>query len=199
MSVWYVAHPLGGSVHENYERAHRWLAWLMRVEPGESFALAWAPMCKLVLDAGQQHTAEYEQRCLRDDVEMVRAIGRVVLVGGRISNGMNMERAAARSVGGIVSDLTGLGPEPPGEDLFIPRPLAHGIVQANESTDGTEVEPIMRFFAFDHLPPHLRAVSEPLSMQARRIVASLQRSAERTVALRKLLEAKDAAVRAAIS
>lgn len=59
-------------------------------------------------------------------------------------------------------------------------------------------EPIMRYFASEHLPTHLRTVSEPYALLALRLVATLPRSAERTVALRKLLESKDAAVRAAL-
>jgi hypothetical protein len=57
-------------------------------------------------------------------------------------------------------------------------------------------EGIMQFFAFDHLPEHLREVSRPFGMLAATIVETLPRNPERTVALRKLLEAKDAAVRA---
>lgn len=59
-------------------------------------------------------------------------------------------------------------------------------------------EPIMQFFKYDHLPPALRDVSSPFSQLADAIVAVLPRNPERTVALRKLLEAKDAAVRAKI-
>lgn len=55
---------------------------------------------------------------------------------------------------------------------------------------------IMQFFAFDHLPPHLQAVSKPFGQLATMIVTTLPRNPERTVALRKLLESKDAAVRA---
>ena len=58
------------------------------------------------------------------------------------------------------------------------------------------VEPILQFFAYDHLPPHLAEVSRPFCELATRIVENLPRNPERTVALRKLLEAKDAAVRA---
>lgn len=59
-------------------------------------------------------------------------------------------------------------------------------------------EPILQFFRFNHLPALLQQVSEPFSLLARSIVATLPRNPERTVALRKLLEAKDAAVRAAL-
>ena len=58
------------------------------------------------------------------------------------------------------------------------------------------IEPILQFFAFEHLPAHLQVVSEPFCDLAAEIVETLPRNPERTVALRKLLEAKDAAVRA---
>lgn len=57
-------------------------------------------------------------------------------------------------------------------------------------------EPIMQFFAYSHLPEHLQAISRPFGELAEMIVATLPRNAERSVALRKLLESKDAAVRA---
>ncbi len=58
---------------------------------------------------------------------------------------------------------------------------------------------IMQFFAFDHLPEKLHAVSGEFCQLAHSIEANLPRNPERAVALRKLLEAKDAAVRAAIA
>lgn len=57
-------------------------------------------------------------------------------------------------------------------------------------------DPIMQFFAYEHLPPHLQVVSKPFCELAGRLRSTLLRNPERTVALRKLLEAKDAAVRA---
>lgn len=59
-------------------------------------------------------------------------------------------------------------------------------------------EPMLQFFQFAHLPPNLQTVSEPFCKLAHEIVISLPRNPERTVALRKLLEAKDCAVRALI-
>jgi hypothetical protein len=56
-------------------------------------------------------------------------------------------------------------------------------------------EPIMQFFSFQHLPSHLQDVSRPFCELAEKTLA-LPRNPERSVALRKLLEAKDAAVRA---
>lgn len=73
-------------------------------------------------------------------------------------------------------------------------------------------EHILQFFAYQHLPPAMQAVSKPFCDLAYAIVGDergmpagtsvqfpLPRNPERTVALRKLLEAKDAAVRAAIA
>jgi hypothetical protein len=57
-------------------------------------------------------------------------------------------------------------------------------------------EPMMQFFEYEHLPPHLQEVSKHFMGIANMIVASLPRNQERTVALRKLLESKDCAVRA---
>ena len=54
---------------------------------------------------------------------------------------------------------------------------------------------LIQFFAYQHLPQHLQMVSMPFASLAEVVVSSLPRCAERTVCLRKLLEAKDAAVR----
>lgn len=58
--------------------------------------------------------------------------------------------------------------------------------------------PIMRFFHYEHLPAHLRGISKPFAELALHMVAILPSNAERSAGLRKLLEAKDACVRAAL-
>jgi len=62
----------------------------------------------------------------------------------------------------------------------------------------TKPEPLLQFFKFDHLRADLQLVSEPFHQLAIEIVKNLPRNPERTVALRKLLEAKDCAVRARV-
>lgn len=57
---------------------------------------------------------------------------------------------------------------------------------------------IMQFFKYDHLPQHLQAVSKPFADLAE-IINLLPSNAERATALRKLLEAKDCAVRAQLA
>ena len=58
---------------------------------------------------------------------------------------------------------------------------------------------IMQFFAYEHLPAHLQAVSKPFGDLAKSVVDTIPQNPERTVALRKLLESKDAAVRALLA
>lgn len=56
----------------------------------------------------------------------------------------------------------------------------------------------VRAFRWEHLPEYLQRVSAPFAAVAAVIVDMLPPSKERDVCLRKLLEAKDCAVRAAV-
>ncbi len=58
---------------------------------------------------------------------------------------------------------------------------------------------ILQFFHYAHLPEALRERSKPFCDLARQIITATPRNTERTVALRKLLEAKDANVRAFVA
>jgi hypothetical protein len=63
-----------------------------------------------------------------------------------------------------------------------------------------ELNQILKYFKYQHLPAHLQETSKSFARLAKFIVDNIPSNraniAERTVALRKLLEAKDAAVRA---
>lgn len=76
-----------------------------------------------------------------------------------------------------------------------------GIDRSNTVAEDLEIligtvnaDPMLQFFRYTHLPPHLGEVSAKFAKLALDIVG-LPRNPERTVALRKLLEAKDCAVR----
>jgi ferritin-like protein len=56
-------------------------------------------------------------------------------------------------------------------------------------------EPMLQFFSYTHLPERLQIISKPFHELAHNMVDNLPRNPERTAALRKLLEAKDCAVR----
>lgn len=55
---------------------------------------------------------------------------------------------------------------------------------------------LLQFFEFAHLPEHLQGVSRQFHNLAHNICDALPNNPESTTALRKLLEAKDCAVRA---
>lgn len=82
----------------------------------------------------------------------------------------------------------------------------------NDKPDGSAPDPrppenqgqvpqdhILQFFKSGHLPAELQFVAGPFCELAEQLVHDLPRNPERTVALRKLLEAKDAAVRAKLA
>ncbi len=71
----------------------------------------------------------------------------------------------------------------------------HFDIDGND-TRFVETDEVFRHFAYAHLSERLQAVSKRFYELAEFIVLSVPRSAERTVALRKILEGKDAAVRA---
>lgn len=55
----------------------------------------------------------------------------------------------------------------------------------------------LSYFAYDHLPAHLQAISKPFHDLAHALADNMHLDPDETeIALRKLLEAKDAAVRA---
>ena len=61
-----------------------------------------------------------------------------------------------------------------------------------------DVEHVLQFFTYYHLSKRLQEVSMPFCELAKKCAERASNSPETTVALRKLLEAKDAAVRAVL-
>ena len=56
----------------------------------------------------------------------------------------------------------------------------------------------IKYFTYAHLPAHLQAVSKPIGELAQRLEAELPDGPEKSAGMRKLLEAKDCFVRAAL-
>jgi len=65
--------------------------------------------------------------------------------------------------------------------------------------DSVPQHPLLKFFEYNHLPPNLQAVSKHFYTLAVHVNDTLPAGAEATVCVRKLLEAKDCAVRSALS
>lgn len=57
----------------------------------------------------------------------------------------------------------------------------------------------IKYFAFAHLPQHLQVVSKPIGELAQQMEGQLPDSPEKEAGMRKLLEAKDCFVRAAVA
>lgn len=96
-------------------------------------------------------------------------------------------RTSRRVAAGIEGTHTAEVPQPPNDKPEVRR----------TTTTHPAVTAMLQFFEYGHLPPHLQTASRPFCELAKAIAAGPQ-NAETTVALRKLLEAKDAAVRAVI-
>lgn len=61
------------------------------------------------------------------------------------------------------------------------------------------IQMLLRYFEYKHLPDHLQRASKPFHELAHRVGNGTTQGPETTTALRKLLEAKDCAVRAALN
>jgi len=90
------------------------------------------------------------------------------------------------------------GPKPPKNDNLSTKPMLHK-PSTNEGENIIEDEPMMKWFEFDHLPSHPQDVSIRFYELACSMCAQIKKGSERTIALRKLLESKDAAVRARVN
>lgn len=79
--------------------------------------------------------------------------------------------------------------------------MTEGLHPAPQEFTAEEIKQdhILQFFHYAHLPEALKPRSQPFCAVARLIVDTTPRNPERTVALRKLLEAKDATVRAFVA
>lgn len=66
------------------------------------------------------------------------------------------------------------------------------------SDQNKTIEPMLQFFKYKHLPEHLSEISAHFAKLADKLTRILPRNPERTVALRKLLESKDCAVRSSL-
>lgn len=76
--------------------------------------------------------------------------------------------------------------------------LDKAVEYLNSDKPKPQLDRMLQFFVYDHLPVHLQAVSRPFSDLANMIVTTYPSNPERTAGLRKLLEAKDCIVRSTI-
>jgi hypothetical protein len=94
-------------VRDNLDSATHWLRWFVE-HTDWAICAPWIPYVQALNDA----TSSHRERGLRDDCLMAERCDGIVLVGGRLSSGMEREMVAVRQKGGFVIDLLSLGPSP---------------------------------------------------------------------------------------
>lgn len=108
--VVYLAHPMSAPTADdivaNLERARRWLRWFV-LNTDFAVCAPWIPYVETLDET------EHRARGIRDDLAMVARCDAIVLVGGRVSNGMREERDWAHRHELDICSLTELGDEPP--------------------------------------------------------------------------------------
>lgn len=105
----YVAHPVSGDVGANIKAAFGWMEWLLRRWPRVAWIAPWIVDAH-VLDDGDE--LDREAGLVRDEA-VVGLVDALLLVGGRVSAGMERERAAALLAGAAAIDFTAAGARPP--------------------------------------------------------------------------------------
>lgn len=107
--VFYVAHPVSGNIDVNIANTVRWIHWLTHHDPSRVYIAPWVAEVLAFRDdplvvQDNQATKDFYDRVLEDDKAVVRKLDGILLVGGRISEGMRRETEAAREAGLWVQD-----------------------------------------------------------------------------------------------
>lgn len=108
--VFYMCHPVAGDVAANLERAKRWIRWLHDAIPDGVVIAPW------ILDLETLPLRDVvpadRERGLQRCTAVARRCTGMLLVGGRITAGMQREALEAYYAGIGVFDLTSFGEEP---------------------------------------------------------------------------------------
>ena len=122
----YLAHQVSGDVPANLASASRLLGQLRRLEPGHVISAPW--LANMLAGIDDDADPRCRARALWECQRIAARFDGIVLVGPRISIGMQLELEAVQLADGWVSDLTGLD----GETIaVIASPLEYGRIQWN--------------------------------------------------------------------
>lgn len=104
--IWYLAHPVSPDARFTFEQnmAHALVVARIADDVGFKVCLPWYADCLYHDDSNASHRADG----LAMDVEIARLVGRIMLVGHRISSGMQAELAAVMAAGGTVLRAVGV-------------------------------------------------------------------------------------------
>jgi hypothetical protein len=108
--VGYLAHPFHAkTLEERQNNIAGVLSWIRFLVDNTTWSIA-APWLPYVMTLEE---STYRDRGIEDDLAALLRFDFVILTGGRISNGMEVERRHAIDTGIPVIDLTSLGEKPP--------------------------------------------------------------------------------------
>lgn len=112
--VWYLAHPVASSDRYTVEENIKHVAEVQRIlleEAGVRTCIPWYSWVAAVYpraDKNPKGSAKLLEEMLVIDAMMAGLMKRVLLTGDRINPGMAREAEAARALGGLIIDLTGV-------------------------------------------------------------------------------------------
>lgn len=108
--ILYLAAPVSADTQDgidaNLARAERWLRWFVE-NTQHAICMPWSPYVRALDEK------KHRERGMRDDLLMLERCDAIVLVGGRVSSGMNDERGHAHKRGLAIASLIAFGAEPP--------------------------------------------------------------------------------------
>lgn len=93
MKVIYLAHPVSGDVPGNLAEARRWIRWLYDHVPSIAIVATWITGCEVLDDGNPEH----HKLGLQHDVAVIGRCDAILLVGPKLSAGMQAELLAAET------------------------------------------------------------------------------------------------------
>lgn len=97
--VYYLAHPVRGDtaqdVKANLANAKTWLRWLFFNRPHIAYIAPWIAEVEAMQEVDKDVDPAVMAKALDDDCSVITRCDGIILVGGRVSTGMAIERACA--------------------------------------------------------------------------------------------------------
>lgn len=106
----YVAHPVSGDPLGNVVKVVDWIRWFTINDPDTVYVAPW--VAEVLAFHAHQGNPDFYDRVLADDCRVLERLDGILLVGGRISRGMEIELHAAQDGQLAVVDWSVLA-EPP--------------------------------------------------------------------------------------
>lgn len=100
--VIYVAHPVSGDTIGNCFKVVQWIKWFTLNDPTRVYIAPWVAEVLAFPDV----TEAVWQRALNDDEAVVRHLDGIIMVGGKVSRGMQREWDCAKEHHKYLTDLS---------------------------------------------------------------------------------------------